>query len=500
MMGLGRDRTAIPIAIPEETTFVKQTACRHAVLTCALALISAAFLQSQSLPLLAVGTLDQSRAGAWADVSGLKYDLENGAPANLLGGLGSAITYAGGSTFLALPDRGPNAIEFNDSIDNTVAYVNRFHTIEMELTPNKSGTGLPFNLTPALRDTTLLSSLTPLVYGTGTGLGVGSGVPPINHLFQHFFTGRSDGFDPKQNSGDPNDARFDTEGIRISNDGRSIFISDEYGPYVYQFDRRTGVRLRSFKFPDYFYVPNLAPVGATEISGNIVGRTANKGMEGLAITPDGRTLLGIMQNALIQDANEGGAAKNLLRMVTIDIASGRVTHQYAYLLTSGSGVSEILALNNHEFLVDERDGHGRADGSKAKVKQLFKIDIDGAIDVGPMDGTTAAANAVPKTLFVDLVASMTAAGIDATNIPAKIEGITFGPDVWNGQTKVHTLWVANDNDFLESVPDPDGNPLANDNQFYVFGFTDTDLAGSKFVPQFPERRDFPGFKCPGFRW
>ena len=43
-------------------------------------------------------------------------------------------------------------------------------------------------------------------------------------------------------------------------------------------------------------------------------------MEGLAITPDGRTLVGIMQAALIQDAAEGGAAAKLLRIVTIDIA------------------------------------------------------------------------------------------------------------------------------------------------------------------------------------
>ena len=71
-----------------------------------------------------------------------------------------------------------------------------------------------------------------------------------------------------------------------------------------------------------------------------------------------------MQNALIQDAAQGGDAKNLLRLVSIDIRSGK-TKEYAYLLTTGSGVSEILALNNHEFLVDERDGKGRGDGSKA---------------------------------------------------------------------------------------------------------------------------------------
>lgn len=438
---------------------------------------------AQTLPVLAIGTLDQSRAGAFRDVSGLKYNLENGVSASELGGFGSAITYAGNNTYLALPDRGPNAVEFDDAIDNTASYINRFHTIQMQLEPNNSGTGLPYTLTPELKETTLLWSLSPLVYGSGEDLGVGSGVPKPNNFLQHFFTGRSDNFDPKRNSGDPNDARFDTEGMRISNDGLTVFISDEYGPYVYQFDRRTGIRLRSFALPQSFFVANLSPVGNTEIADNTSGRTANKGMEGLAITPDGRTLVGIMQNALIQDAAEGGAAANLLRIVTIDIFSGRVTHQFGYLLTAGSGVSEMVALNDHEFLVDERDGHGRADASKAKIKQLFKIDLDGATDISNMDGTTAATHTVAKTLFADLVKSLTAIGMSASDIPAKIEGVTFGPDIEQNGAKVHTLWIANDNDFLETVADSNGDQVPNPNQFFVFSFTDGDLGGSRFVPQ-----------------
>ncbi|HEY2860462.1 MAG TPA: esterase-like activity of phytase family protein [Terracidiphilus sp.] len=449
---------------------------------------AASHLQAQNLPLLAVGTLDSSRAGSFADVSGLRYTLENGAPANLLGGFGSGMTYASGNTFLALPDRGPNAVPFNPNVDDTVSYVNRFHTVSMQLVPNTSASGLPYILTPKLEQTTLLWSLTPLVYGTGDGLGIGSGVPPINNFFQHFFTGRSDGFDPDQNSGDPRDARFDTESIRVSNDLERVYISDEYGPYVYEFDRRTGLRLRSFKLPSSFFVSNLSPVGSTEISGNTSGRTANKGMEGLAITPDGRTLVGIMQNALIQDANLGGNAANLLRIATIDLPSGRVTHQYAYLLTTGSGVSEILALNDHEFLVDERDGKGRAAQNSAKVKQLFKIDLTDAVDVSQMDGNQAALHAVSKTLFVDLVTSLNAAGIDSATIPAKIEGITFGPDIKQHGITTHTLWVANDNDFLSTTTDSKGNTIDNPNQFFVFGFTDADLGGSKLVPQ-PFRDD-----------
>jgi len=201
-------------------------------------------------------------------------------------------------------------------------------------------------------------------------------------------------------------------------------------------------------------------------------------MEGLAMTPDGNTLVGIIQAALIQDANQGGAAANLLRIVAIDVASG-TTHEYAYLLTTGSGVSEILAINNHEFLVDERDGRGREganDGSSndARVKQLFKIDLENAHDVSNEDGLTAATHAVSKTLFLDVKAVLVANGIAANRIPAKIEGIAFGPDVRvDNRTRLHTLWISNDNDFLLQTNDMP--PVPNPNQFFVFGFTDDDL-------------------------
>ena len=76
----------------------------------ALAAVSSAGAQVQ---LIANGTLTSSRAGSYADLSGLKGTLENGAAANLLGGLGSGIAYVSGDTFLALPDRGPNAVPFD---------------------------------------------------------------------------------------------------------------------------------------------------------------------------------------------------------------------------------------------------------------------------------------------------------------------------------------------------------------------------------------------------
>ena len=225
-----------------------------AVALCAFVFGVAATPQiNAQVTLLAVGSLTRSQAGSYADLSGLHNTLESGVPANLLGGLGSGFAYASGNTFLGLPDRGPNADQFDDNIDSTTSYIPRFHTITMDLKPS-TGSGLPFSLTPTLRRTTLLFSLTPLVYGPGDGI-VGSGVPPQNNFLFHFFTGRSDAFDPvpdPNNSGNPRYARFDPEGIRLSNDGLSVFISDEYGPYVYQFDRLTGLRLRAFKLPDEF--------------------------------------------------------------------------------------------------------------------------------------------------------------------------------------------------------------------------------------------------------
>jgi hypothetical protein len=457
---------------------LKKISVTTAVLTVSFAALSAATASAQPT-LIAKGTLTSSHAGSYADLSGLKGTLENGAAANLLGGFGSGIAHISGDQFVAVPDRGPNAVPFDSDIDDTVSYINRFHTIKMNLKPNK-GSGLPYTIDPDLKDTTLLFNLTPLTYGSGIGLGVGSGEPKQNNFFQHFFTGRSDNFDPDRNSGDASDARLDPESIRVSNDGRSIFISDEYGPYVYQFLRSSGLRIRTFQLPEKFFVSTLSPMGAVEIANNTSGRIANKGMEGLAITPDGRTLVGIMQNALIQDASDGSTQSPPHRHHRYPHRPHH--HEYPYLLTTGSGVSDIVALNNHEFLVDERDGKGLADapGEKAKIKQIFKIDLRGAVDVSDMTGSQAQTHAVKKTLFLDIVAALNAGGISSDQIPAKIEGTAFGPDVVVDGVKIHTFWVANDNDFLQNY---NNVPNSNPNQFWVFGVKESDLGGSTYVPQ-----------------
>jgi hypothetical protein len=273
----------------------------------------------------------------------------------------------------------------------------------------------------------------------------------------------------------------------VSNDGASVYVSDEYGPYVYKFDRQSGLRIATYALPLMFAVSQLSANGDDEIANNTSGRVANKGMEGLAITPDGRFLVGAMQSPLLQD---GGTSGQYTRLVRIELATGGI-REFAYPLTNiGTAtkpkyptISELLAINDHEFLVDERDGKGFGDGSTTAYKQIYRIDLAGASPVNNVTGETAlATHALTKTLFLDIVAELNAHGIASTEIPAKLEGMAFGPDIRVQGVRKHTLFVSNDNDFVGTVTDslhPAGAP--NPNRFFVFAVDPTDLP--TYAPQ-----------------
>jgi hypothetical protein len=178
--------------------------------------------------------------------------------------------------------------------------------------------------------------------------------------------------------------------------------------------------------------------------------------------------------------------ERLFELVEIDIRSGAVA-QYAYELTNIGTVakpkyptiSDIVAINDHEFLVDERDGKGLGDNSTAIYKKVYRIDLAAAHEVSGISGdANLADSAVAKSQFLDVVAVLNAHGIASNDIPAKLEGLTFGPDVRVGRVWKHTLYVANDNDFLATITDtnhPDG--IDNPNRFFVFAFEHAALPG-----------------------
>jgi len=88
--------------------------------------------------------------------------------------------------------------------------------------------------------------------------------------------------------------------------------------------------------------------------GNTAGKRTNRGFEGLAISPDGGTVFAMLQSAML---DEGGSSGTWNRIVAFDTRTTRMKTQYAYKMegsSQGRGISALVALNDHEFLVLER--------------------------------------------------------------------------------------------------------------------------------------------------
>jgi hypothetical protein len=152
------------------------------------------------------------------------------------------------------------------------------------------------------------------------------------------------------------------------------------------------------------------------------------------------------------------------RILEMDVKTG-ATREFLYQLNDkGYGVNEIVAINDHQFLVVERDGKG---GNEAVFKKIFLIDLTNATDISnieglPQTGTPGGVTPVTKTEFINLLAP--AFGLAGATFPEKIEGLAFGPDLADGR---HLLWVTSDNDLN----------AANPNYFFAFAIDSADLPG-----------------------
>jgi len=280
--------------------------------------------------------------------------------------------------------------------------------------------------------------------------------------------------DPQANTGETlvdingkplptSDHGLDTEGLVALPDG-TFWVSDEYGPFLVHFDA-AGKELE-----------RLSPFDGT-LPRELSLRSPNQGMEGLTITPDGTTLVGIMQSALKTPGLEGSAKSvPFTRIVTVDLATKAVS-EYLYPLANPQqtkvAVSEITALTNTTFLVDERDGK-LAPGAN---KKIYVADIAGATDVGPkasVAGATYVADAgglqvggkaletvIGVTTDTEAVAALKAKGITTVTKTLKLDlggllnelnakGDFFGHDKVEGLATPdggNTLMIANDSDF-----------------------------------------------------
>lgn len=383
-------------------------------------------------------------------IAGSTKDLAAGdtANANRLGGFFSDMVYDNTTNKLyALPDRGPGG--------GLVSYETRIQTFALSVNPT---TGAISNLN--LEATTRLTQSGQAFNGLNPSLLSGASSPAST-------LGRS----------------LDPEGLVRAPNG-NFFVADEYGPRVAEF-KADGTWIRDLVTPANLQPRNssgqleyvLGRQTSALPNGVATGRQDNRGFEGLAITPDGKRLVGIMQDPLVNEGLTGttadGRFSQNLRIVAFDIATGQATGQYAYQLESLStinsrlpagqtftngnsqgrniGVSSITAINNNEFVVLERDNRGLGiddpiGATQSGSKRLYTINLTGATDITNVSlaGTnTLPSGVVPvsKALYYDILDALQKAGLI---VPEKLEAFTFGPRLTDGSL---TFFIGSDNDF-----------------------------------------------------
>ncbi|HMP78639.1 MAG TPA: esterase-like activity of phytase family protein, partial [Pirellulaceae bacterium] len=204
-------------------------------------------------------------SGSATDLSNLTEDILPGVPHNQFGGI-SAIEWTGrGNEFWVLPDRGPS--------DGAAHYQCRLHRVRLPIEPQGSQA-------VEILETIMLRDVRGVPFLGSSALFVSTGGQP---------------------------RRFDPEGLRLDRDG-NFLISDEYGPHVIRFNRQ-GVMIEELPVPQSFTVENPSAHGQEEDTNNTHGRRSNRGMEGLAVTPDKQFVVGLMQSPLLQDAELSSSGK-----------------------------------------------------------------------------------------------------------------------------------------------------------------------------------------------
>ena len=267
---------------------------------------------------------------------------------------------------------------------------------------------------------------------------------------------------------------FDPEGLVVNPRNGNLLVSDEYGPSLLEFNR-AGELVRRYTLPDNLVPKVGATVNYTSLPPTLTsGREPNRGLEGLAISPDGRHAYAMLQNGTLRDGWSVSGRGLYTRIVKFDTTTGKAVGQYAYKLEStgqGRGISALVALGGDRFLVLERNNRGLGPGANVASpdKNVYQIDLAGATDVSAIDLPAGAAlppnviAVVKGAKVMDLdVHTLAALG---NKSPEKWEGLAVGPRLANGK---YFVLAGTDNDYSVTQN-------GSGTQFDVyFRFTDTD--------------------------
>ncbi|AOT07689.1 esterase-like activity of phytase family protein [Pseudoalteromonas luteoviolacea] len=305
--------------------------------------------------------------GSKLPYSAMRADLQNGSIAGSRfeirnGGYGSDMVAHPGlkNQFYALTDRGPNATYTGDygkgKTFPTPDYTPRIGLFEL----TTSGTVIKLKDVLLKRpDGTPISGLP-----NASDLG-GTGETPYLVDGQPILVDQSQPYHQTQNPIKLDNYGLDGEGLVALSDG-SFWVSDEYGPHIVHFDNegKEIERINAFAHDERTSIT---------LPKEYAKRRANRGMEGLAITPDETTLVGIMQSTLYNPDNTVKAL-DITRIVTINLKTKQIA-QYLYKQEKAQNSnSAIVALSNTEFLVIERDGAFYEQTPDA-MKRIYKINL-----------------------------------------------------------------------------------------------------------------------------
>ena len=229
---------------------------------------------------------------------------------------------------------------------------------------------------------------------------------------------------------------IDSEGLAVMRDG-TFWVSDEYGPHIVHFDRN-GIELERMS-------PRGVHTTGRRLPAVLGHLRPNRGMEGITTTPSNRVLVGIMQSALYNPSKQAVVNKSVTRILMFDLATGK-TKQYLY--QQGGDFwknSEIRAIDEHRFLVDEHNGKD--------VKHVYLIDLNGATDVSDPADSATGLKVNGKAIEENSWEELAAAGIKPvrkTLVSDVKKDVDFQSSKFEGMWVADggkTLWIINDDDF-----------------------------------------------------
>lgn len=367
-------------------------------------------------------------------------------------------------TLMLLPDRGYN-------VAGTTDYKPRVNTVTVTMIPEADGK--PGQLTMKLTDSLVL---TDAAGGPLSGLDP-EGVRPAGGGFPDL---------PQAKTGA---VSLDPEALVLLADG-SFFISDEYGPYVYRFSA-AGKMLSAIRPPDAlipmrngkqdFSSNNPGPGAAAPKPANPeTGRQNNQGFEGMALTPDGKSLVVVLQSATRQDGGDSPATRRHSRVLVYDVANpdqAKLSAEYVVPLpvfkdAKGADLvaaqSELVALSATQFLLLSRDsnnGYGMK-GANSLYRKIDVLDVAGATNiagsefdkakpVAPKGVLDPAVKPATLSAFIDINdnAQLSRYGLhngepnDAKNLSEKWESMAVASALDPARPEDFFLFVGNDNDF-----------------------------------------------------